>query len=361
MTTLHRGMTAEEFIVWMDTVPKLKSLTDVGMRDGVDGDLCIDQVSSTSKACPESLVHLFHEGSSTGARAKLAQLIHTFLKVEQQVDKQEAQQRRTECDTAKHAKLRVAIAEEEKKRVDNSTMQLAFVAAHATVSAGVHDRDAMRQAYFEKHGHKFVVNISEPTQVHHQYLLDNTESCIALLNGADETSGEAMPAKLISSSKGLKKKKSKSTLAVTHTFEIHVSGAFLKKVFAERSANNEDLRLYQPEGPFSMPYFISLVSAARKDVLKSDLKRSATATPEELEKERDVEVEKASTRGAKIIASAEVTLKARLMELEKVHTAFRTRRIANVRSTRCARSALSLSLSLCGRWRSCPRRHARRS
>ena len=75
MTTLHRGMTAEEFIVWMDTVPKLKSLTDVGMRDGVDGDLCIDQVGAAAKACPESLVHLFHEGSSTGARAKLAQLV----------------------------------------------------------------------------------------------------------------------------------------------------------------------------------------------------------------------------------------------------------------------------------------------
>ena len=64
MTTLHRGMTAEEFIAWMDTVPKLKSLTDIGMRDGVDGDLCIDQVSSTSKACPESLVHLFRRHNS---------------------------------------------------------------------------------------------------------------------------------------------------------------------------------------------------------------------------------------------------------------------------------------------------------
>jgi len=75
MTTLQRGMTAEEFTTWMHTVSKLKSLTDVGMRDGVDGDLCIDQVGAAAKACPESLVHLFHEGSSTGARAKLAQLV----------------------------------------------------------------------------------------------------------------------------------------------------------------------------------------------------------------------------------------------------------------------------------------------
>ena len=45
MTTLQRGMTAEEFTTWMHTVPKLQSLIDVGMRDGVDGDLCIDQVN----------------------------------------------------------------------------------------------------------------------------------------------------------------------------------------------------------------------------------------------------------------------------------------------------------------------------
>ena len=298
MTTLQRNMTAEQFTQWLASQPKLRSLVDIGLRDEVDGDTIIDQVRAAEKACPEALVHLFHEGSAAGARAKLAQEIMIFLKLERQVTKEEAKRQRAAHDALKHERLLAAIEKEKEQRVQPGTMQLAFASAKATASAGALACDAARQAHFEEHGHQFVVNVSEPAQPHLQYLLDNKVSCIALLDGVDDATGETMPAKLVSASKGLKKKKKGPGSAVTHTLNIRVSGAFLKKIFAERKAANEDLRLFEREGPFSMPYFVALVSRARKEELKNDKRRSATATPEQLEQERDLESEKARRRAS---------------------------------------------------------------
>ena len=114
----------------------------------------------------------------------------------------------------------------------------------------------------------------------------------------------------MSHDKGLKKAKRGGGGKLTHTFKIWVSGAYLKGVFAARKAANKDLRLFANEGPFSLPFFFGLVSKARKDAIAAEKQRCTTSKPEDLEQERDKELERVSIAGAKLVASAEVTLRA---------------------------------------------------
>ena len=108
------------------------------------------------------------------------------------------------------------------------------------------------------------------------------------------------PAKLIFSSQvtsdsAAKKKGGGRGAKQVLSQKIRVSGEFLKEWFSNCT---KEINWLAPEGPFAQPQFISIICAAHKTAQKDEKRRLGKAKPEELMRDKAVEVGTVTARAA---------------------------------------------------------------
>jgi hypothetical protein len=242
---LARGLTSGDVLAYLRE-DKLAPLADLGMLEGVDGDLLIGAIELSNTLSPDVLKGYFGDGAPPGLLGLLAQRVKAFLNMEKALASQRGKRERYAVDDEKREKLRAAIELEKAAAIGTAAAGLAFGAAVASGTAAKLSKADMKRIKFEKDGADFIMKVPtvETTATpHFTYYLTNMDEMLKLL--AVEGEGEG-PATVISSERGsdnsAKKKKGSAIKSVLKQ-RIHVSGPYLAKVFREREESNVSLRL----------------------------------------------------------------------------------------------------------------------
>jgi hypothetical protein len=313
MDKLQRGLTNVALKEVLEGEDKLASLVE-HLDASVDGDVLIDAIQLVGKADPLVLRPYFHTAAPIGPLGKLAQKIFLFMTTEKEMIKLEEKEKKKELNEEKRAAHRAAI-EAERVVVAPAVLSNVLKAEQAVAEMETINRAEKKRKQFEEKGHIFTlkVPVDAPSQPQFAYYLENQEACIKLVDG-----------KVLSSSREVdasSKKKKGGSAKVVIVQRIEVPGSFLEKLFTERKKENMSLRLFEPEGPFSSPFFMALVCKHRKESTALITKKAASTSSAVLQKERDKAVADVAAKGAKYVASAQRTVMLRLGDVELLSSA----------------------------------------
>ena len=123
-----------------------------------------------------------------------------------------------------------------------------------------------------------------------KHYLENQEVLLAMIDGKVLESTDVKD----------KDKKKGGPAKLVRLQRIHVSGAFLTKVFREREEEHEELLINSIEGPYSQPYFMKIICADRTKGTKQGKKRASETSSDILKEEAAEAVGMVTAKGAKV-------------------------------------------------------------